>query len=72
MMTRIKTLGTLLAGTAVVALTVGFGGMVVSPDGASAAPTTPSTSGSAPVKTVAAAPDVHHATLAACVSGLDC
>lgn len=69
MKTRITTAVAALGGMAAVTLALGFGGVPVGPTGGAAAPATHSSSGIAPAH---AAAGVHQATLAGCVSGLDC
>lgn len=67
MKTRITTAVAALGGMAAVTLALGFGGVPAGPT--AAAPATHSSSGIAPAP---AAAGVHQATLAGCVSGLDC
>ncbi|WP_156749467.1 hypothetical protein [Mycobacterium sp. E1747] len=67
MKAEMRTMVAVFGGMAAVALAVGFGGLDVSPTGA-AATHKPSAVTSAP----AVASGVHPATLAGCVSGLDC
>ncbi|OBF12648.1 hypothetical protein A5730_03620 [Mycobacterium sp. ACS4054] len=67
MKTRITTAVAALGGMAAVTLALGFGGVAVGTT--AAAPATHSSSGIAPAH---AAAGVHQATLAGCVSGLDC
>ncbi|MGZ4514731.1 MAG: hypothetical protein ACXVX5_08480 [Mycobacterium sp.] len=66
MKVKIKSAVAVFCGMAALAVTVGFG---VSPTGGAA--THPS-SGSTPARTVATGAGAHLATLASCVSGLDC
>jgi hypothetical protein len=76
MKARVKKAIALFGGTAVLAATIGLGGVAVSPvSSASTATTHPSSSATlARPDATAPAPvaGVHAATLAACVSGLDC
>ncbi len=69
MKVQIKSAVAVFGGMAALAVTVGFGGVGVSPTGGAA--THPS-SGSTPARTVATGAGAHLATLASCVSGLDC
>ncbi|WP_156737997.1 hypothetical protein [Mycobacterium scrofulaceum] len=67
MKAQMRTAVALFGGMAAVALAIGFGALGVSPAGAAA---THSPSGITPAPAVASG--VHPATLAGCVSGLDC
>jgi hypothetical protein len=73
MKVQIKSGIAVFGGTVAVAVAAGFGAAGVSPAGGGAAPPAAhSSSSSAPARTEASAAGVHPATLASCVSGLDC
>ncbi|HTX97074.1 MAG TPA: hypothetical protein VME67_20875 [Mycobacterium sp.] len=72
MKAQTKTALAVFGGTAAVVLTVGFGGVGVSPTGEASMATTHASSSVAPARPDTTAPGVHTATLAGCVAGLDC
>ncbi len=75
MKTQVKRAIAVFGGTAVLAATIGLGGAVVSPVSNASTTTNPSSHATAahPDATApAAGTGVHTATLASCVSGLDC
>jgi hypothetical protein len=76
MKAQTKTVIAMFGGAAALALTVGFGGIGVSPVGSPSATTTHSSASATPARPDATAPagdtGVHTATLTSCVSGLDC
>ncbi|OBK43101.1 hypothetical protein [Mycobacterium sp. 1081908.1] len=76
MTARVKTAIAMFGGTTALALAVGFGGVGVSPVGGAPAPTTHASSSVTSAHPDAVAPaggaGVQAATLASCVSGLDC
>ena len=76
MKAQTKTAIAMFGGATALALTVGFGGVGVSPIGSASATTTHSSSSATPARPDATAPaggtSVHTATLTSCVSGLDC
>ena len=62
----------MFGGATAVALTVGLGGVGVSPWGGTSTTTTHSSFSVAGAQAHAAAPGVHRATLAGCISGTNC
>ncbi|OBH35814.1 hypothetical protein A5692_11120 [Mycobacterium sp. E342] len=69
MKAQIKTAVAVFGGTSAVALAVGFGGVGVGPAGGASAPAAHTPSSTAATVTTGG---IHVATLASCVSGLDC
>jgi hypothetical protein len=76
MKAQVKTAIAMFGGATALALTVGFGGLGVSPLSGAPTATTHASSSAMVARPGATAPAggtvVHTATLAACVSGLDC
>ncbi|OBI00933.1 hypothetical protein [Mycobacterium sp. E2733] len=72
MKVQTRTAAAVFGGMTVVALTVGFGGVGASPTDAAVAPATHSSSSVVPAPPQSTGAGVHPATLAGCVSGLDC